>query len=390
MLFIFILCGVASAAAGRSVDPLVTIIGRDFGVPVELAALISSVYAFPYAFSQPILGPLGDFYGKQRVLTICLWFLAIFLAGCVAAPTFGLLIGARLLAGVASGGVMPIAMAIIADVYPPATRQLAISRFLTASLMGTVIGASVAGVVAIHFGWRSFLAFAAALTLVAALAATLFLPRPQTARRPHTHIRLADATGGYGKVFANPKSLLCFGVVFLEGTFFYGVTPYIAGLLEQARHGGAVEAGFVLGAFGLGGVLYSIVLPVLLRLMRRSSLMATGGVALTAGLVGLALVLPWRWLAILFAASGFGFMMLHNSIQAEVAELAPSARASAFAMHSFAFFLGQALGPIVTGLALGAWGAPALWVSAAILAITGPTAARLFRRFPTASGAITR
>ena len=386
MLFIYILCGLASALAGRSVDPLTSIIGRDFGVPVETAALISSVYAFPYAFSQPILGPLGDFYGKRRVVKICLWLLALFLIACVLSPTFQLLIVARLLAGVASGGVMPVVMATLSDAYPPAIRQLAIGRFVTASLMGTVLGASVAGVMAVQFGWRSFILLAALLTFVAAGAVTFLLPKPEGERRPTSHIRLSDATAGYAKVFANPKAFLCFGAVFVEGLCFYGVTPYVGALLEQAGHGGAQEAGFVLGSFGLGGVAYSLLLPLLLRFAGRAAMIAAGGGTLAVGLVGLAFALPWPVVACMFAASGLGFMLLHNSIQTEVAALAPSARASAFALHSFSFFLGQALGPIVTGPGLATFGPRFLLALAIVLALLGFVVARLFRRFPTASG----
>ena len=49
---------------------------------------------------------------------------------------------------------------------------------------------------------------------------------------------------------------------------------------------------------------------------------------------------------------GFGFYMLHGCIQIYVTELAPAARGSAMALHSFFFFLGQAVGPIVYGVGL--------------------------------------
>jgi predicted MFS family arabinose efflux permease len=75
---------------------------------------------------------------------------------------------------------------------------------------------------------------------------------------------------------------------------------------------------------------------------------------------------------------GFGFFLLHNSVQTEVTELAPSARASSFSLHAFSFFLGQALGPMVYGIALPAIGATvSLTVGAAILVATGIVASQL-------------
>jgi predicted MFS family arabinose efflux permease len=104
------------------------------------------------------------------------------------------------------------------------------------------------------------------------------------------------------------------------------------------------------------------------------------------GLVGVALALPWFAQALLFGVSGLGFLMLHNSVQAEVAELAPTARASSFSMHSFFFFLGQALGPIVVGAMLHGAGRMTLMGNAVVLGLTGIAVSRLFRRYRTASG----
>ena len=75
---------------------------------------------------------------------------------------------------------------------------------------------------------------------------------------------------------------------------------------------------------------------------------------------------------------GFGFFLLHNSVQTEVTELAPSARASSFSLHAFSFFMGQALGPIVYGLILPTIGATLSFIlGASVLAATGVTPSRL-------------
>lgn len=381
LFFIFLLCGLASALANRSMDPLITQIARDFSVPVTTAALLSSAYAFPYAFSQPVIGAIGDFYGKSIVLRCCLWMLTFCILGCVAAPNFETLFVSRLLGGVFGGGVVPVAMAMIGDRYEPARRQLAIGRFLTASLTGMVFGASIAGYMAVTIGWRSFFVLAGCIALAAAIGATLMLRETTARKSPGQHLRFSDAAAGYRQVLSNPKAYLCFGTVFAEGVLFYGVTPYIGQLLEAAHLGTAREAGFVLGSFGLGGLLYSLTLHVTLRFLHRLQMMAIGGVLAVSGLVGVALALPWQAQASLFVISGLGFMMLHNSVQTEVADLAPAARASAFAGHSAAFFLGQAVGPVIVGLVLQTAGRQALIVNAILLASTGILVSRLFRGY---------
>ena len=87
---------------------------------------------------------------------------------------------------------------------------------------------------------------------------------------------------------------------------------------------------------------------------------------------GVGLEVAWTVQMVCMVVLGFGFFLLHNSVQTEVTELAPSARASSFSLHAFSFFMGQALGPIVYGIALPGVGAAAsLAGGAAVLAAIG-------------------
>ena len=62
----------ASTLFTRAVDPVVPKIAYDLGIDVKTAALLSTAFTFPYAFAQPVLGTIGDFFGKTRLM-IVLW-----------------------------------------------------------------------------------------------------------------------------------------------------------------------------------------------------------------------------------------------------------------------------------------------------------------------------
>ena len=82
------------------------------------------------------------------------------------------------------------------------------------------------------------------------------------------------------------------------------------------------------------------------------------GVAIAAlGLAGVGLSFAWTAQIDLDDGAGLRVFLLHNSVQTEVTELAPSARASAFSLHAFSFFMGQALGPVLYGVAFPQFGA---------------------------------
>lgn len=379
ILFLISLCGLASSVAYRSMDPLVTSLARDFAVPVSTAALVSSAYALPFALGQPILGPIGDAFGKGRLLAICLFVLTATLIVGAFAPNFDFMLAMRFIGGLAGGGTMPVAMALIGDRFPPDQRQIAIARFLAATLVGQIFASTLSGLLAVTVGWRGFFLLGAIVTATAAVGAMWKLREPR--KVTPAPLSLRDALGRYRLVFANPKSWLCFGTVFLEAIAIFGVTPYVAEVLETTNRGGPREAGFIIAGIGVGGLVYSLSLSLFIKRLARTTMMAAGGVIGGAVLAASAFMPGWIALAFFFTLLGFGFVMLHNPVQTEVSSLAPAARASAFSMHAFAFFLGQALGPVIFGLGLHSVGlAPMIVANGILLAAVGLGAAALFSR----------
>jgi len=161
--------------------------------------------------------------------------------------------------------------------------------------------------------------------------------------------------------------------VFLEAIFLFGVFPYMAVLLRSEGVTSASIAGVVIAGFGVGGLIYTIMVSRLLNTFGERRLMAAGGMLMAFGLVVIALRMPWPVEFANFVLLGFSFYFLHGCLQVYVTELAPGARASATAGNSFFFFIGQALGPVVYGLGLssGIGIIPVLLLGAVVLTATG-------------------
>jgi predicted MFS family arabinose efflux permease len=383
LLFLFSLCGLAATVSSRSIDPLVAVLAADFGVPTATAALVTSLYALPFALGQPILGPLGDAFGKTRMLRFYLWILATCLLATAFTTDLHALLFFRFCSGFAAGGIIPACMASLGDRFAGSERAIAISRFVTVGLIAQILSASLSGVLASFLGWRSVFVAASLIATVSALSATFFLKMPIGQSRPFS---FPEAVRNYKSVFANPKAPLCFATVFLEGIALFGITPYVSELLRVEHLGDVREAGLVIGAMGVGGIVYSFVLPMLLKRVTRFTLLGTGGMIAAAAPLALAFASSWIAIAGAFAIAGFGYMLMHNSIQSEAVELAPDSRVSAYSMHAFSFFTGQSLGPILAGGAMHAFGSTAmLMCSAAVLAATGLIIARLFIRLAKAA-----
>ncbi|GGG17169.1 MFS transporter [Caldovatus sediminis] len=357
----------AGALATRVTDPLVGVIALDLGVPVATAALLATAYALPLAGVQPVLGPLADSLGKRRVMAAGLVVMALALAACALAPGFGALFAARMLAGAASGATMPLAMALIGDTVRLEERQVALSRLLLFAITGQVAGGAVAGVLEAYVGWRGVMALCAAVALLAALVvrATPLPGVPEAAGR----FDLAEALARYRAILSNRAALELYGAVCVEGAVVFGSFPFFAALLAAQGLGGAAEAGFAIGAFGAGGFVYAALARPLLARFGQAWVVRAGGALGAAALLGLAAAPVWWGFAAAALALGVGFYMVHGSIQARVTEVAPTARASAMALHACGFFIGQSLGPVLFGAGLSLWGTGAtLAAFAAVLA----------------------
>jgi MFS transporter, DHA1 family, inner membrane transport protein len=362
----------------RSVDPVIPQIASGLNVTPTTAALLSTGFTLPYALVQPVLGALADMFSKTRLIAVCMLVVGIATIACGLATNFEMLMILRVVAGVAAGGVFPIALAVAGDRVPVQQRQVAIGRLLFAAMTGNLLGASGAGVIGDVVGWRGVFFVTGAIDLVALAVA---IPGFRSLNESPGRFDLSTFIPNYRAVFSNPLAKYCFGAVFIEALFLFGVFPYMAVLLREAGETHASIAGVVIAGFGIGGVIYTVMVAWLVAHISERRLMAAGGMVMGACLLVIALRMPWPVEFMNFMVMGFGFYLLHGCIQVYVTELAPSARGSATAGHSMFFFLGQAAGPVVYGAGLTSVGiTPVLAVGAAALAATGWTCALCLRR----------
>ena len=383
LLLILSLGGFAASMAARIVDPLVTAIAADFVMPVAMVALLASAYTLPFSFSQPLLGPVGDAIGKSLMIRVALALLAFFLLASAFAPSFTTLFWARIFAGMAGAGIIPLSFALIGDTFAIAVRQVAMSRFLASTLVGQLVGSSAAGLLAEWIGWRWVLGLSAMIAFLAAIAAILWLPR---STQPSNPIDVREILNRYGRVLQNPRSYICFGSVFLEGGAIYGITPFIGDMMQQRQIGGLREAGIAVAGLGLGGLLYTLAVPLILKVATRPQMMRAGGVLAGLSLMTLAFPLNAWGISGVMVFLGIGFFLMHNSIQTEVTELLPAARASCFALHAFSFYFGQSVGPILYGQGLSHFGIqPSVIVGGIVLICVGFGINFLLNRYPSTS-----
>jgi len=341
-----------SGVSLRVTDPLLPRLAADYGVSLGQAAQVITAFAIAYGLAQMLFGPMGDRYGKYRVVGWACAASSLTAALCALAPDFALLVAARLLAGAAAAAVIPLSMAWIGDVVPYSRRQPVIARFLVGQIMGLSAGVLMGGYAADHLDVH--LPFAGLALLFAALALALRalnrrLPEAARATRRGEGHALARMRAEFGAVLRQPWARVVLLTVFLEGAGLYGAFAFIASHLHQRFGLTLTHAGAMVMLFGLGGIVFALAAHWMVPRLGEVGMARWGGVVMSLGLLAVALGPGWGWSVPGCLATGLGFYMLHNTLQTHATQMAPERRGAAVAAFASCFFLGQSVGVALAG-----------------------------------------
>ena len=351
-IFCLSLGAFGSGVSLRVNDALLPRLAEQFAVPLSTAAQVISYFAIAYGLSQLLFGPLGDRFGKYRVIAWACAACAVTAVLCGVAPGFTLLTLARALAGATAAAIIPLAMAWIGDVVPYDQRQPVLARFLIGQILGLSAGVWLGGFAADHLNWRlPYFAIGALFAAVSVAQFTINRRLPARARQtqPASGSALRRIGDDFGHVLARPWARKVLVTVFLEGAFLYGPFAFIA---SHLHHGFGVSlslAGSLVMLFGFGGVLYAVSSVQFVARLGEVGLVRGGGVILSAALLGVALAPAWWWAIPSCLLAGLGFYMLHNTLQINATQMAPERRGAAVSAFASCFFLGQSAGVVLAG-----------------------------------------
>ena len=245
----------AASLSARALDPVLPHVADEFSISITTAASFAAVFAFTFAVVQPVLGAAADMFGKVRLMIACLVILGFANMLGAVAGSFPLLFATRILAGIGSGGVFPVALSLTSDLVGPEKRQVAIGRTLAGSMTGNLLGASFSGVIGDFLGWRGVLAILGLLVVAASVAVAAGFRGKAITHPPKTNLK--KLRHGYRTIFANPNAL-CYAAVFIEGCCVLGLFPYLASFLFDLGEKSLSIAGIVIAGFAVGGLLYTM------------------------------------------------------------------------------------------------------------------------------------
>jgi predicted MFS family arabinose efflux permease len=258
------------------------------------------------------------------------------------APSMGWLIAARVLTGATAAGIVPLTMAWIGDHVPWDQRQPVLARLLTATVTGMIAGQWLSGVFADTVGWRVGFLAVAGLFVVAGVALRMGVqeapPQAMPGAVPVSSLQRMRA------VLAGRPARLILMITAVEGAFATTALAFAPSHLH-ARFGVAVSTAGAIGLlYGVGGLLYSRNARWMLTRLQPLALARTGGLVAGMAWLCVGLVPGLGWTLPLCLIAGLGFYMIHNTLQAQATQMAPTQRGTGVALFASALFMGQSVG----------------------------------------------
>lgn len=230
----YVICSgafLSNLSAGMFNIALVDIAG-EFGVSLQSAQWIVTVYLLVISVCLPVMGRIGDLAGRARVHNAgyLIFMLGALLSAC--APSLGGLIFFRIVQGLGASMYQATNMALIVSFFPQNQRGRALGLMSTFVAAGSMVGPSLGGILIQWFSWRTSFGLLTAIAAIAWVLAQRFIPRD----RPAGSVRLD-----------------------LTGTFFFasGLTGLVTALSLGGAWGfGSLPVLVLLGSFGLFLILF--------------------------------------------------------------------------------------------------------------------------------------
>ncbi|PSJ65246.1 MFS transporter [Kumtagia ephedrae] len=373
-LFFLAVASFSGAATTRIMDAILPQIAHEFAVTIGAAAFVATAYAFAYGLFQLVFGPLGDRYGKYRIILLACAGSALTTLACAFSGTLPGLAAARLLSGMMAAAIVPLSIAWVGDVVPGDERQQVLARFMSAQIMGLLAGQIGGGVLGEYFGWRSaFLLIAAVYVL--AIAGMLFevIRNPALTRTKHAaDASLRKSFAAFAGLIRRPVVRFVLAMVTIESFAMFGAFTYVGASLRYRFGFDYASVGLYLAVYCAGGLTYVLFSRRLIGWLGPARLSFWGTVLVAATYAAIA-VTPFAEAYLpAIAVMGLGFYMLHNTLQTLATQMAPDARGSAVALFATFYFLAQAVGVYLAGLVIDRHGtSPVFLAAAGLLLVLG-------------------
>jgi DHA2 family multidrug resistance protein len=158
-------------------------IGGNLSATPEEATWVLTSYLVSNAIILPMTGWLGNFFGRRRLLLLCVLLFTAASVLCGMAASLGFLIVARIIQGLGGGAMVPIAQAILLESFPVSKRGVAMAAFSMGIIVAPILGPTLGGWITDNYSWRWIFYINVPVGILAFLMAEELIEDPPYIRR---------------------------------------------------------------------------------------------------------------------------------------------------------------------------------------------------------------
>jgi DHA2 family multidrug resistance protein len=129
-------------------------IAGNLSATTEEATWVLTSYLVSNAIVLPMTGWLGMYFGRRRLLAICITIFTAASVLCGMAPSLGFLIVARIIQGAGGGALIPVSQAVLLESFPPEKRGVAMATFGMGVVVAPILGPTLGGWITDNYSWR--------------------------------------------------------------------------------------------------------------------------------------------------------------------------------------------------------------------------------------------
>ena len=348
-LFLIYLLAYVCALGNPIVVPNLPFIMEDFQIsPIEMG-LVISMYALPGVFIIPLYGVLCDRIGRRPMLMLCL--LLCFLGSMIsyfASSFFWMLVG-RMLQGISITPLEALSNTLASDLFEGEERMKCIAHCTTIQYFSVATVPLIVTVLTSWADWRMGFAFSGALGLL-----TLVLCLPiQIPYSPPKNVSLREYGRHIRQILTSFRVLSLFSVRISVALIIFGaIYPHFALMLTSRIGVPAEETGLTFTGYAAGMFIGALLTPMAMRcFISRTIGLLSGLQVCIASVILLMASSSWHvFIALTLVGTGSG--MINACCAGHVSlSSSPDTRGSTMSAYSTIFRLGQAIGPVIFGLA---------------------------------------
>src|SRR3954468_19803998 len=165
----------AFALAQTTIIPALTAMQHAFGVSTSDITWMISGYFLAASIATPVLGRLGDMFGKERFLAVSLAAFALGSVVCALSDDLPLMVAGRVLQGV-GGGVFPLSFGIVRDEFPLPKIPTGFALLGATAGIGGAIGLPLGGLLVDQASYHWIFWVSAAMGVIATITTIRFVP----------------------------------------------------------------------------------------------------------------------------------------------------------------------------------------------------------------------